>query len=88
MPKVDSKRGAAVAILLLAGMALVWWLRPWSRSPSDVVAAVRGAGALAAVAFLLAFALVQPLGLSGHIFVLAGVVLWPPMMAFSLGTGG
>jgi len=49
---------------------------------------VRGFGPLGFVVFLLAFAFVQPLGVSGHTFVLAAALVWPPWLAFGLSLVG
>lgn len=45
---------------------------------------VRDAGALGIVGYLVAFSLLQPLGLSGHLFVLSAALVWSPWVAFPL----
>lgn len=49
---------------------------------------VRDAGVLGAVGYLAAFSLVQPLGMSGHVFVLAAALVWRPFVAFPLALAG
>lgn len=45
---------------------------------------VRSFGAAGFLVFLLAFTFIQPLGVSGHTFVLAAALVWPPWLAFGL----
>lgn len=52
------------------------------------VGLVREAGAFGVVGYLVAFACVQPLGISGHVFVLAAALVWPPAIAFPLALAG
>lgn len=57
-------------------------------SPENVRAWVDGAGLWGPILFVLAFALLQPFGLSGHAFILAGTLLWPPVEALALSMTG
>lgn len=45
---------------------------------------VHGFGPWGFVVFLLAFTFIQPLGVSGHTFVLAAALVWLPEIAFAL----
>lgn len=76
---------AAVAALV-AGLLLSGALDAFSLEKT--AAWVRSFGALGFVVFLLAFAFIQPLGVSGHTFVLAGALVWPAGIAFTLGLLG
>ncbi|MCO4763460.1 MAG: VTT domain-containing protein [Myxococcales bacterium] len=51
---------------------------------TQLIEVIRDAGPWGIVGFLIAFALIQPLGISGHVFCLAALVLWPPWLAFIL----
>ena len=75
-------------ILALALLAAVAWLFASGQHqrlhPEHLRDVLRGAGALGMVLFVAVFALVQPLGPSGHLFVLAAGLVWPPYQAFAL----
>lgn len=49
---------------------------------------IHALGALGPVVFVLAFALIQPLGPSGHIFVVCASLVWPPPVALGLSLVG
>lgn len=49
---------------------------------------VRSFGTWGAVVFILSFAFIQPVGVSGHTFVLAAALVWPPPLAFALSLTG
>lgn len=49
---------------------------------------IRGLDELGPVVFVLAFALIQPLGPSGHIFTICASLVWPPAVAFGLSLAG
>ena len=49
---------------------------------------LRNLGPLGPLAFILAFTLVQPLGPSGHLFVLAASLVWSAPQAFALSVAG
>jgi uncharacterized membrane protein YdjX (TVP38/TMEM64 family) len=42
---------------------------------------LRGAGAWGLLAFVAAFALLQPLGVAAHVFIVAAAVVWAPWVA-------
>lgn len=79
-------RFALATLLVLVALLVVWWGS--SLTPDRAAELAADAGAAAWIAFILAFAFIQPLGISGHVFVLAAVVLWPPWTAFFLGLTG
>ena len=70
--------------LLLIGAALALYLSGAFEDPERTVELVRAAGALGAVAYVAAFALLQPLGISGHVFGLAAAVIWGGAGGFAL----
>jgi uncharacterized membrane protein YdjX (TVP38/TMEM64 family) len=49
---------------------------------------LRATGALGAVGYVLAFCFLQPLGPSGHLFVVASSLVWPPWLALLLSLVG
>lgn len=73
--------GAAIVVLVVHGM------QEGVDRPA-VVARVREAGAWGVVGYLVAFWLLQPFGVSGHVFALAAALLWPPWLAFLLAWAG
>jgi len=78
-------------IVGVLGLGLVVGFVLWhgkSISPEWAAAMAQAAGPAAAVAYVLGFALIQPLGMSAHVLIIAGVVLWPPEIAFALGLAG
>lgn len=68
----------ALVVALLASGALDAF------SLEKTAAWVRGFGPWGFAVFLLAFTFIQPVGVSGHTFVLAAALVWPPWTAFGL----
>ncbi|MCZ7685655.1 MAG: hypothetical protein M5U28_45505 [Sandaracinaceae bacterium] len=68
------RRGVLLLLAVAAGVTL--YLSGAFDDPERTVAVVRSAGAWGALAFVLAFALFQPLGVSGHVFGLAAAAIW------------
>lgn len=77
-------RLAAVAVVLAGVAALLLSGALDAFSLERTAAWVRGFGSWGFVVFLLAFAFIQPIGVSGHTFVLAAALVWPPEIAFIL----
>ncbi|MCB9743419.1 MAG: TVP38/TMEM64 family protein [Alphaproteobacteria bacterium] len=76
--------------LLFLGAALALW-RSGALADLDVEgvrAHIASAGAWGPVLYLLLFALLQPFGLSGHVFVLTAALVWPPQAALPLAWAG
>ena len=74
---------AAVAVVaLVAGLIASGALDAFSLEKTAEW--VRSFGAAGFLVFLLAFTCIQPLGVSGHVFVLAAALVWPPWLAFGL----
>ncbi|MFT7623090.1 MAG: putative membrane protein YdjX (TVP38/TMEM64 family), partial [Myxococcota bacterium] len=82
-----SRGRIALATIMMIVAALVLFLAR-DLSPERAADLVAEAGPMAWLVFVLAFAFIQPLGVSGHIFCLGAVVLWPPLTAFCVGLAG
>lgn len=68
---------AAVVALLLSGEA-------GSLSPVAIRETLLGWGPWGPVIFFLAFAGLQPFGLSSHVFIVGAALVWPPWVALAL----
>lgn len=78
-----------IALLVLAAAAaLALYLSGAFEDPERTVRLVREAGTWGALAYLAAFATIQPLGVSGHVFTLAAAVVWGGWLGFALGLTG
>ena len=89
MSRLQTTRRVLVPILILAVPALLWWSGALSDFDLDAVRAlVEQAGAWGPVLFLLMFALLQPFGISSHVFILTAAVIWPPQIALPLSWSG
>lgn len=87
LPRHAGRIAAVVAVLgLIAALVLSGAFDDFSLERT--ADRVRGFGPLGFVVFLLAFTFIQPLGVSGHTFVLAAALVWPPWLAFSLSLVG
>jgi len=74
-----------VGTLVLVGLAIAVHRGVLgSFSPAALRDLVLEAGPWGAVAFLLAFALLQPIGVAAHVFVLTASLIWPPWQALAL----
>jgi uncharacterized membrane protein YdjX (TVP38/TMEM64 family) len=77
---------ASVAILLAAAHRSGVLER--FADPADAARAVRELGAWGYVAFVLAYALLQPFGIPGTVFLVAAALIWPWPVAFALSMTG
>lgn len=75
-------------VLVVIGAALGLYLSGAFDDPAQTVELIRAAGGWGALAYLAAFAILQPLGISGHVFVLAAAAIWAPWVAFTLALAG
>lgn len=57
-------------------------------SAPEIRARLLSSGAWGPALFLLAFALLQPFGLSAHVFIVAAALVWPPAIAMGLSLAG
>ena len=70
-----------------AALLLVWLLATGAHrqiDPAAVREQVRLAGSSGVALYLLAFGFIQPLGISGHLFVIAASLIWSAPTAFAL----
>jgi len=76
---------AAVAAVLL-GLAVAKWLGVFDhlREPARLAASLVDLGASGYLAFIVAYALLQPFGVPGTIFIFAAPLIWPWPVAFVL----
>jgi hypothetical protein len=83
--RVERVVKAALAIAMIT--LVVWFFASGTYhtlSAEKLREHIRGLEELGPVVFVLAFALIQPLGPSGHIFTICASLVWPPAMAFGL----
>jgi len=74
-----------ILLLVVAGMAALWWHGSQSGLDLESIRAlVADAGAMGPVLFLILFALLQPFGISAHIFILTAALAWSPVQAILL----
>jgi uncharacterized membrane protein YdjX (TVP38/TMEM64 family) len=71
-------------------MSLAWGSGVFDEvsNPESFAAAVRGLGAWGHLGFIVAYALLQPFGVPGTVFVVAAPLLWPWGIAFGLSMVG
>lgn len=84
---VSAGRLAKIALLILAISAVAWMWHSGAYeqlSPERLRASIQSYGLWAPVVFVLSFALLQPLFVSGHLFVFTATLLWPPPLALLL----
>ncbi len=94
MPSPSSLSRASVLRLLLAGLVAVGVGWAWATgrlamvNPAFVRGLVQDAGAWGPAVFLASFALLQPVGVSAHLFIVAAGLLWAPLPALLLSQVG
>src|SRR4051812_15118102 len=78
-----------VAAIALAGLAL-YRLGIFDRfsDPRTLAESIRGLGVWGYVLFVVAYALLQPFGIPGTVFVVAAPLIWPWPIAFGLSMTG
>ena len=78
-----------IPVVILAALGALWWSGALSGFDLETVRSmVADAGALGPVIFLVLFALVQPFGVSAHVFVLTAAMAWSPAVAIPLSWTG
>jgi len=73
-----------------AVLAALWWsgaLGPWLE-PERVRAFLAETGPLGPLVFVAAFALLEPFGVPGAVFMIPASLVWPPALAIALTVGG
>jgi len=76
-----------IALVVLVLGSAIWLFASGAYRQIDGVGLreqLRAAGALGGLAFVMLFAFVQPLGPSGHLFVIGASLIWPGPLAFAL----
>jgi uncharacterized membrane protein YdjX (TVP38/TMEM64 family) len=68
---------AAIVVLLVSGGIGSW-------SPAEIKSQLLASGAWGPILFVLAFGLLQPLGLSAHVFIVAAALVWSPPVGLLL----
>jgi uncharacterized membrane protein YdjX (TVP38/TMEM64 family) len=84
---VDARHWPKLALLAAIVLAAALFFGSGAHTRLDAEAMrvqVLASGAWGPLLFGLAFALLHPLGASGHLFVIAASVIWPPLQAFGL----
>lgn len=94
LPKNERSRTRAIARILIPMTVIIGLAVLWSSGMlpdfdlQTVRTMVADAGTMGPLLFLLLFALVQPFGLSAHIFILTAAMAWPPEIALPLSWTG
>ena len=79
------RRRLTLVLGLLAFSAVAaLWIFDVIPDPASVGIWLQDAGPIGALAFIIAFAGLQPWGLPGSLFVIPAALVWPPLAAFAL----
>ena len=80
----------ALLLLVLAALALAYRAGLFARlsAPRELAAALVARGAWGYLAFIVAYALLQPFGVPGTVFIVAAPLIWPWPIAFALSMTG
>jgi uncharacterized membrane protein YdjX (TVP38/TMEM64 family) len=91
-PQSSSRRSAKIAVVLAVVTVLgaAKWLGVFEQveEPAQLAKSLIDLGAWGYLAFVLAYALLQPFGVPGTIFVFAAPLIWPWPVAFALSMTG
>jgi uncharacterized membrane protein YdjX (TVP38/TMEM64 family) len=81
---------SAVVLLVLAGLTFAWRLGVFAEvsEPRRFAQVVIELGAWGCLGFIVAYALLQPFGVPGTIFIVAAPLIWPWPVAFALSMAG
>ena len=89
MSRTRTAARVLIPLALVAGLAGLWWSGLLAEFDIETVRAmVADAGALGPLLYLLLFALLQPFGISAHIFILTAALCWSPQVALPLAWSG
>jgi len=83
-----SKVAAAVAVLVVLVLAWRYGIFAAFSDPKGLAQKLVAMGAWGYVAFIVAYALLQPFGLPGTVFIVAAPLIWPWPVAFALSMAG
>jgi uncharacterized membrane protein YdjX (TVP38/TMEM64 family) len=75
---------ALLAVLVLLALAHRFGILQHFAEPAKVARSLRDLGFLGGAVFVLAYALLQPFGVPGTVFILAAPLIWPWPIAFAL----
>jgi uncharacterized membrane protein YdjX (TVP38/TMEM64 family) len=78
------KLGAVALVLLILAAAYVFDVFAWVSEPKALVHTLIEMGAWGYLAFIVAYAVLQPFGVPGTIFIVAAPLIWPWKTAFAL----
>ena len=80
----------AVVVAVAAGMLIAWRLGAFESfsDPRSLAAWLRAIGVAGYLLFVVAYALLQPFGVPGTVFVVAAPLIWPWPVAFGLSMVG
>jgi len=82
------KLGAVVLVVLLIVLAQRLGILQLFVDPSGIANMLRGLGGWGYVVFLVAYTLLQPIGVPGTLFCMAAPLIWPWPVAFGLSMAG
>jgi len=82
------KLAAVVAVVMLLGVAHYSGILREFAEPARAASSLRELGALGGLAFVVAYALLQPFGVPGTVFVIAAPLIWSWPVAFALSMTG
>lgn len=91
MTKARLRAAKIGAVLLVVAMVVIAWrLGAFARlsEPRRLAEALVAAGAWGYLGFVLAYALLQPFGVPGTVFIVAAPLIWPWPIAFALSLVG
>jgi len=80
----------AIVVVVLAGIALAYRLGVFAQlaEPKSFARAVLGLGGWGYAGFIAAYAILQPFGVPGTVFIVAAPLIWPWHVAFALSMVG
>ena len=87
---MDTRHWPKILLGIVVIGAVLWLVMSGQYARLDVELlrdSLRGSGLRGMALFVLAFVVLQPLGVSGHPFVIAAGLVWPPLLAYGLSLG-
>jgi uncharacterized membrane protein YdjX (TVP38/TMEM64 family) len=84
----NARIAAALAVIATLAVAHRLGVLEQVRDPARLTQTIAGLGAWGFVAFVVAYALLQPFGVPGTVFVFAAPLIWPWPVAFALSMAG
>jgi uncharacterized membrane protein YdjX (TVP38/TMEM64 family) len=84
----NARIAAVLAVLVLLAVAQRFGVFEQVRDPARLTQSIAASGAWGFVTFVVAYALLQPFGVPGTVFVVAAPLIWPWPIAFALSMVG